>query len=93
MPLSISLFCKKYTIGDSAAALEGTDLFLEDADFLCQTNDVYLGNRDSQELLFVVDATLNRRLINLKELFAKNKTGGSTGYVIVLGNLVTMEGS
>lgn len=86
---SISLFCKKYTIGDTAAVLEMADTFIEDADFMILTNDVYLGNRDSQPLLMAANTTMNKRLINLREVFAKNKTAGSTGYIVVFGSLIT----
>ena len=86
---TISLFSKKYTIGDNAAVLEGTNTFIEDADFLILNNDVYLGNGNTQTLLMEAGTTLNKRLINLREVFAKNKTPGSTGYIVVFGNLVT----
>lgn len=86
-PLYLS---RKYTIGDTAAPLESNDLIFTDIDLQCQSEAIDYGDVNCVEFELAVGDILSYRAskgVNLKEIFFKNHTPASVGYIIVAGIL------
>lgn len=70
---------------DNAHPITENDIFIESGNLHCLTNALYYGDGTTMDTPLGVGDVLPIGGINLRDLFIKNKTGGSNGVLKVTG--------
>jgi len=82
-----SVYSTYITVADTVKSALTVDLELDDVNIHVEDNDVYYGDGTNMTAVAIADSVITFRHINLRHIYFKNKTGGSTAHLSIVGTI------